>query len=65
MIFIHSSDLTGTATRELNHSVLSKMNVILVMSRHLARIVSTLLDGVLAQQTASETNLLYAFYFKF
>ncbi|CAG9534494.1 unnamed protein product [Cercopithifilaria johnstoni] len=58
MIFIHSSDLTGTATRELNQSVLSKMNAVLVMSRHLACIVSALLDGVLAQQTASETNLL-------
>uniref|UniRef100_A0A158Q763 UBR-type domain-containing protein n=1 Tax=Elaeophora elaphi TaxID=1147741 RepID=A0A158Q763_9BILA len=58
MISIHNSDLTGIATRELNQSVLSKMNVVLVMSRHLARIVSTLLDGILAQQTASETNLL-------
>ncbi|VDK62634.1 unnamed protein product [Onchocerca ochengi] len=58
MIFIHSSDLTGTAARELNQSVMTKMNVILVMSQHLACIVSTLLDGILAQQTASETNLL-------
>ncbi|KAL3998511.1 E3 ubiquitin-protein ligase UBR4 family protein [Acanthocheilonema viteae] len=58
MIFIHSSDLTGTATRELNQSVLSKMNTVLVKSRHLTRIVSVLLDGILAQQTASETNLL-------
>ncbi|KAM3720367.1 Auxin transport protein BIG [Dirofilaria immitis] len=58
MIFIHSSDLTGTATRELNQSMMTKMNVILVMSRHLAHIVSTLLDGILAQQTTSETNLL-------
>ncbi|KAK6106256.1 E3 ubiquitin-protein ligase UBR4 family protein [Brugia pahangi] len=58
MIFIQSSDLTGTATRELNQSVLSKMNAVLVMSSHLARIVSTLLDGILAQQIATETNLL-------
>uniref|UniRef100_A0A1I7VYD8 Zinc finger in N-recognin family protein n=1 Tax=Loa loa TaxID=7209 RepID=A0A1I7VYD8_LOALO len=58
VIFIHSSDLTGTATRELSQSVLSKMDIVLVISRHLAHIVSTLLDGVLAQQTTSETNLL-------
>ncbi|EJW86248.1 zinc finger protein [Wuchereria bancrofti] len=58
MIFIQSSDLTGTATRELNQLVLSKMNAVLVMSSHLARIVSTLLDGILAQQIATETNLL-------
>lgn len=61
MIFIHSSDLTGAAARELNQSVLSKMNVALVMSCHLARIVSALLDGILAQQIVSETNLLYVF----
>lgn len=63
MIFIDNSDLTGIATRELNQSMLSKMNGILVKSRHLARVVSALLDGVLAQQTASETNLLYGFCF--
>uniref|UniRef100_A0A915PMF8 UBR-type domain-containing protein n=1 Tax=Setaria digitata TaxID=48799 RepID=A0A915PMF8_9BILA len=58
MITVHSSDLTGAATRELSQSAISKLNEAVVMSRHLIWIISTLLDGVLTQQTPSETNLL-------
>ncbi|VDM95152.1 unnamed protein product [Thelazia callipaeda] len=58
MIFIYSSELTGTASRELCHSVLSRLNAVVVTGYHLARVVSTLLGGVLAHQSASETNLL-------
>lgn len=63
MVFIHCSELTGPAAHELIQSMFSKMSPVLVAGRNLNCIVSTLLDGVLAQQTASETNLLYVYSF--
>lgn len=62
MIFVHSSELTSTATRELNQSVLSKLNIVAVMGHHLAYIVSTLLEGMLAQQISSNADLVYVLF---